>query len=562
MPRITRVVPVVAASLTLGLALPAIASAERFVSPSGGGSACTAEAPCGTFDAAYRAAAPGEVVQVAAGSYGSQQIPAGVAKSAPPIVFQPAGGAVTLGSLNVFGGQVDVRDIATGFVDVERGASDVTVRNGSGTGVFVGGGSRNVSFLGGSYGGGAPNVSPVKVQGSPAPDGVTFDGVVFHDAVRTIDGSHLECLYAADVQNFTVRNSQFRNCAVMDLFFTKLSGVDPRGITVENNFFDRTGSHGGSLSKGFYAIKFNEVIGTVADMVIRYNSFYDPIAFTGSFSNARVVANVGPQTACAAGVTFRYNVWTSKTCGATDKQAASGFADPGNYDFHLAAGSAALGAGDPSEAPAVDIDGDRRPSATRPDAGADQRTGAPAPPPVVPGGGGTPSGTPPGGGTPPAGGGSAGCSCASAAGGASGGASTIQETDLTTGIGYLSSSEDVTPAAAAGAQQCPSRLRAAASQRIRFTDVVAQHGRRLRRHRIGGTVACRTAGVVRVEAQRRAGRTWHTVTRRRARVSKTGRFAISVTLRRGKRYRLVARYAPTAQAKPLAGRTGSRVLRG
>ena len=308
------------------------------------------------------------------------------------MIFQATGGAVTLGALNVSGSHVDVRDIATGFVDVESGASDVTVRNGSGTGIFIGGGSHDIAFFGGSFGAGDPNVSPVKVQGSPAPNGITFDGVVFHDAVRTVDGAHLECLYAADVQNFTVRNSQFRNCAVMDLFFTKLSGVDPRGITIENNFFDRTGSHGGALSKGYYAIKFNEVISTVADVVIRYNSFYDPIAFTGSFTNTRVVANVGPQTACATGVTFRYNVWTSKTCSATDKQAASGFVDPANYDFHLAAGSAALLAGDPAEAPTVDIDGDLRPTGTRSDAGADQRTGAPPPPPIVPGGGGTPSG--------------------------------------------------------------------------------------------------------------------------------------------------------------------------
>jgi hypothetical protein len=531
----------------VALAVPAAASADKFVSAGGSGSACTAPAPCGSFDAAYRAAAPGEVVQVAAGTYGSQQIPSGVAKTAPAVVFQPAGGAVTIGALNVSGSHIDVHDIATGFVDIESAASDVTVRNGRGTGIFIGGGSRDIAFYGGSYGDGDPNFAPVKVQGTPAPNGITFDGVVFHDAVRTQESAHLECLYAADVQNFTVRNSQFRNCAIMDLFITKLSGVDPRGITIENNFFDRTGSHSSALSKGYYALYFNEVINTLADLVVRYNSFYDPISFSSqTFSNARVVANVGPQTACGSGITFRYNVWTSKTCSATDKQAASGFVDPANYDFHLAATSPALLAGDPTEFPSVDIDGNFRPTGTRSDAGADQRTGAPAPPPITPGGGGTPSG----------------CGCTVAGGAGSGGGTTVKETDATSGIGVLSSPGTPGGAAIAVTQQCLKRLGASAPRHIRFTDVIAESGSRLRRHRIAGTVPCRSAGIVRLEAQRRAGRAWHTVTRRSARVSKTGHFAVSVSLRRGKHYRLVARYSPSARSKPLASRTGTRVLVG
>ena len=543
------------------VAIPAVASADLFVSTSGSGSACTAPAPCGTFDAAYRAAAPGEVVQVAAGTYGSQQIPSGVAKSAPAVVFQASGGAVTLGALNVSGSQIDVHDIATGFVDIESAASNVTVRNGRGTGIFIGGGSHDIAFYGGSYGDGDPNFAPVKVQGSPAPSGITFDGVVFHDAVRTDSAAHLECLYAADVQNFTVRNSQFRNCAIMDLFITKLSGVDPRGITIENNFFDRTGSHGGALSKGYYALYFNEVINTIADTVVRYNSFYDPISFSSqSFVNTRVVGNVGPQTACGPGITFRYNVWTSKTCSATDKQAASGFVDPANYDFHLAAGSPALLAGDPTEFPATDIDGDFRPTGTRSDAGADQRTGAPAPPPIVPGGGGSPSGGAPGSGAAPAGGGGSTPGCACAVAGAAAGGKTVKETDATNGVSVLSFTGESGTAAAA--QQCLTRLAASTPRHIRFTDVIAKSGTRLRRHRIAGTVACRTAGVVRLEAQHRAGKTWHAITRRSARVSKTGHFGVSISLRRGKRYRLVARYSPSARAKPVASRTAARVLVG
>jgi hypothetical protein len=48
----------------------------------------------------------------------------------------------------------------------------------------------------------------------------TFDNVRFHDAVLRTDGAHMECVYAIVVPSFTVRNSSFSNCAVVDLFFT------------------------------------------------------------------------------------------------------------------------------------------------------------------------------------------------------------------------------------------------------------------------------------------------------------------------------------------------------
>jgi hypothetical protein len=58
------------------LALPAAASpATRYVAPTGAdGAACTASAPCKSFDRAYQVAQPGDVVEVADGTYGSQTV--------------------------------------------------------------------------------------------------------------------------------------------------------------------------------------------------------------------------------------------------------------------------------------------------------------------------------------------------------------------------------------------------------------------------------------------------------------------------------------------------------
>ena len=205
------------AGLVAGIGLIGAGSASAapsYIAPGGSdGSSCTQVAPCASIGRAYRASAPGQIVFVAAGQYPGQTIP-DIGRSGAPVVIQAAPGTrPRFSGLNIDGDAVSVRGIATGFVDI-GGASNVAVVGGEGDGLFIGGGSTNVTIQGGSYGGGKPDVSPVKVQGSPAPTGITFDGVIFHDAVRQTEGAHLECIYAADVQRFTVRRSPSMSVAV------------------------------------------------------------------------------------------------------------------------------------------------------------------------------------------------------------------------------------------------------------------------------------------------------------------------------------------------------------
>ena len=208
------------------------------------------------------------------------------------MVAPAAGAQVTFGGLNVAGRHVTVKDISTGFVDIEKngstanGPADVTVINGSGTGVFIGGGTADILIKGGSYGQ-YYNAAPVKVQGSPAPTRVTFDGVDFHDAIRNDGESHLECIYAADVQYFTVRNSSFRNCAIYDLSFTNLSGTNPAHLVIENNTFDTSGSHSDQQSKGYYSLAFYNSITALNDVLVRNNSFYQEIQWTAGEPDQR-----------------------------------------------------------------------------------------------------------------------------------------------------------------------------------------------------------------------------------------------------------------------------------
>jgi hypothetical protein len=112
------------------------------------------------------------------------------------------------------------------------------------------------------------------------------------------------------------------------------------------------------VSECFFAAQ----LGVGHDVLVRNNTFAQALQPTGDASLARdvrYVANLGPGIACEPFVRFAHNVWSAGRCGATDRVAPAG-----------ALASAARGAGDPDDHPAVDIDGRRRPKGRAPSAGA------------------------------------------------------------------------------------------------------------------------------------------------------------------------------------------------
>ena len=103
--------------------------ASLFVAPDGARGLCSRAAPCANFRQAYRVADPGEVVEVGAGSYGTQLLVAVAGRSGPDVEFRPAPGArVVLGGLS-FGtreGQngpshITVQGMATSYRRTEPG---------------------------------------------------------------------------------------------------------------------------------------------------------------------------------------------------------------------------------------------------------------------------------------------------------------------------------------------------------------------------------------------------------------------------------------------------------
>jgi hypothetical protein len=208
--------------------------------------------------------------------------------------------------------------------------------------------------------------------------------------VLKTNGVHMECVYAIGVPGLTIRNSKFRDCAVMDLFFTYGSWWSSQppsygNVTLENNVFGHSERQNNG-SWHYYSLYIahigpNGAADPVNGWVVRNNTFEQSayIAPDRGAGGTRWVGNLGDWD-CAPGIAYSHNV--GKKCGATDKAvspasstqnqtAALGWVNPDAFDFHLTGTSPAIDAADPNDHPATDIEGKLR--GTAPDAGAYER---------------------------------------------------------------------------------------------------------------------------------------------------------------------------------------------
>ena len=335
--------------LVAGLAGPAAASAATlYVSTSGSDSAaCTSAAPCKSFDRAYRQAAPGDVVQVAAGTYGGQSIPS-LGRPAPDIEFKPAAGAtVSMSSLSLNADNFIMRGMSVGgWLDVDTGNTSDFIDNlklyDMSAKQHWMQGARNFLWKGGSIGP-SFNDKASMIGDTPASSNITYDNVYWHDATRNDQNIHMECLWAGSVQGLTIRNSRFHNCAVMDVMVTQLNGPQPRDVVLENNIFETPRDLNGTGS-AYYSFLVHANV-TLNSAVIRNNVFESPINGDAKIQSGRFVGNIyaqGTTTDCPPGATKNYNVMTDGKCATSDKlvpAAFSQFANPGAGDWRLKSGA-------------------------------------------------------------------------------------------------------------------------------------------------------------------------------------------------------------------------------
>jgi hypothetical protein len=407
--------------------------ASFFVAPNGSDSnPCTQALPCKSFDRGYHVAAPGQVIEVAGGSYPEQNVLYDASKEGAQanVVFRPAVGAsVTVagidastsrsvkgathmtvhGPMNVNGaivingcgsptdGQQCSANSGGNYLDFDH----LTITNTYGFVCFscdhI---SLTYSTIQGSavYGSACPNAGHPEISTAydsklfrkdKRPNHFVFDHDIFQNFARCDQTQHVECLQTEPADDITISNSVFRRCDTIALNLTENSGNslsasghrESNNILVENNFIGQATDRTSADGLAYFSLR----IPNGTNVTVRNNSWTDsPLFYSGSggfiSQGYKITGNVGPYNGaganCGNGMSFSHNVFSGTLCGGSGKLVSSfGFSDPSpaGLDLHLLAGSPAIDAGDPSSYPTSDLDGQARPMGGIPDAGADER---------------------------------------------------------------------------------------------------------------------------------------------------------------------------------------------
>ena len=233
-----RPAPAVLTALVVGPLGSAKKEPRYYVSVGGSDSgSCSRKAPCASFNRAYHAAHPGDVVEVSPGSYPPQTITSDRSKTAAQDVVIRAAHprSVTVGCpsdgsgcIDVYASHLTLSGFRTaqmpsrggfpvqGSISQERAPGncpcDVTWENiDAGSFQLTG---TDIAVRGGDFGpsatnnGGAAGAN-VNSQFVDPLNNVTLDGVLIHDYRIAFDGDHFECLFVDSATNVVIRNSDF-----------------------------------------------------------------------------------------------------------------------------------------------------------------------------------------------------------------------------------------------------------------------------------------------------------------------------------------------------------------
>ncbi len=378
---------------------PSGPTANLWIDPSGGScqrsnipNSYSDLSACSTFQDAYNAASPGDIIYVVNGAYPQQNMTGAPKSPGANVVFQPApGSVVSMGTIVVEGpSYATFKDftfsnrsssIRVTNSETTLGSTNIIFENLSNLGkIYAEGYVKDITFRNIEAGDVVDNQSQIKKYDQSYPDqasptGVIIENSTFHDYRVSSPSIHSECLQIINSVDVTLRKSKLYNC----------SGTAALGVTngphirltIENNWLAI------GTGQAFYSAQITK---NDTDLKFRYNSSPNAVIFSDTDTGGPYLITgnyMGYNSSlCGPGITTDYNVFSGGGCGTNDVSVgALKFASPSTNNYHLASNSEAKGRGNPTNYPAQDIDGDLRPDGTLPDAGADELTGTTTPKP-------------------------------------------------------------------------------------------------------------------------------------------------------------------------------------
>ena len=395
---------------------PSGTTANVWVDPSGGSCARSA-APvgwsdataCGSFNAAYQACRPGDVILVQNGAYGNQSFTTNGSAGSPGCTLKPAGalGNVTVTSLNFSDTTwLTVQDLTSASsahnsranIDFDNAAKSpwdahVSIVNGTYGGIFSRAnyllykgldlGDCDTGVCGAGEDGikvSSAGCGPCSIS-TPGSHDVVFDGVYEHDVISNGVG-HVDCMQAYGASRITVKNSMFYNCPEQAFIFTSLTGAWAPGCTscedgqvFENDYIAVfNGAGGAALAIGDNGTSdcHNCIVRNVTALTKNSGLDFDP-------ATSIIENNIFQSINHTCNSAFSYNVYIGLGCGGTGaKTCTPTWTDSGHSHANAdlaTSDTCAKGAGNPGNYSPLDIYGTARASHLHngaPDAGAYQ----------------------------------------------------------------------------------------------------------------------------------------------------------------------------------------------
>ncbi len=346
-----------------GRAKAPAATADLFVAPGGMGD-CSPGWPCGSLQDAVSRASSGQVIEMKGGSYVAQAVKRANTWTSNVVVKAAAGASVEIDGLGIDAPRLTFRGLRTTSATFTYGAhfgrfEDVVV---AGPTLIISADNIAIvdSRLGPSPGNDSLKIGP-GARGQHVPTNILVEGNEIGPALLTAPGQHLDAIQTHGVTNLTIRRNVIHEAASQNVNLGQESAPNSN-VLVENNViqqcFPARTECGAFWATGGGGTDVRFVRNTIKGSAYPEN-------------DSAYIGNIISYAQCTSAKKMTHNLiqklsWDSARCSPTNVIGAPTFKPDG---YHLAAGSAGVDIGGPSE-PATDIDGAPRDGS--PDAGADE----------------------------------------------------------------------------------------------------------------------------------------------------------------------------------------------